>query len=172
MLSQTSEYALRAMTHLAALDAGVAANSEAIAARTKVPQGYLSKVLRDLVVAELVTSQRGPNGGFTLMRPPEEISLLDVVNAVDPIQRIKRCPLGNPQHLKLCPLHRRIDQAIDMIERQFRETTLADLIADARRIPGECGALAPKPIEATLRGGPLKAAGKAAGKTGGKTNRT
>ena len=58
MISQTTEYALRAMVHLAALEPGVTINSETLAARTKVPQGYLSKVLRDLVVAELITSQR------------------------------------------------------------------------------------------------------------------
>lgn len=128
MLSQTVEYALRAMVHLAGLAPNTAANSESIAAGTQVPQGYLSKVLRDLVVADLVVSQRGPNGGFSLARPADQISMLEVVNAVDPIERIRKCPLGNPAHVNLCPLHRRIDNAIDLIERQFRETKLSDLL--------------------------------------------
>ena len=129
MLSQTIEYALRAMIHLASLDPGTAVNSETIAERTRVPKGYLSKILRDLVVASLIDSQRGPNGGFSLARPPDRVSILDVVNAVDPIRRITKCPLGNPAHVQLCPLHRRLDDAIAMIERDFRRTTLAEVLA-------------------------------------------
>jgi Rrf2 family protein len=135
MLSQTVEYALRAMVCLAGLTAGATANSETIAAQTKVPQGYLSKILRDLVVAELVTSQRGPNGGFSLARDAGEMSMLDVINAVDPIQRIKKCPLGNPAHVKLCPLHQRIDDALDLIGRQFRDTSLREVVESNSR-PG------------------------------------
>lgn len=127
MISQTIEYALRAMAHLATLEEGRAVNSETIAEHTQVPRGYLSKVLRDLVVAGLVASQRGPNGGFALARAASEISILDVVNAVDPIARITECPLGNPAHVQLCPLHRRLDDALQTIEQQFRETSLEDL---------------------------------------------
>lgn len=143
MLSQTVEYALRAMVHLASLEPDAAVNSETIAERTKVPKGYLSKVLRDLVVAELILSQRGPNGGFTLARPADQISILHVINAVDPLARIKKCPLGNPDHLNLCPLHRRLDDAIEMIEREFGSTSLGDLLASAAPGKKSCRALAP-----------------------------
>ncbi len=138
MISQTVEYALRAMVHLASLPSQQAVNSETIAASTQVPQGYLSKVLRDLVLAELVTSQRGPSGGFMLARPPGDISMLDVVNAVDAIPRIKRCPLNNPAHLRLCPLHQRIDDALDLIEQQFRDCSLLEVLQGANREPGQC----------------------------------
>lgn len=148
MLSQTIEYALRAMTHLAALEQGAAMNSEMIADRTKVPKGYLSKILRDLVVAELVISQRGPNGGFTLARPADKISILDVITAVDPIQRIKKCPLGNPAHVQLCPLHRRLDDAIGMIEREFKRTTLAEVLETNARSGPQCRTL----VTPTVRG--------------------
>lgn len=141
MLSQTVEYALRAMTHLAALPPGEAINSETIAKRTRVPKGYLSKVLRDLVVARLITSQRGPNGGFTLARPAGEIAILDVINAVDPIGRITRCPLGNPAHVQLCPLHRRLDDAIALVEHEFKRTTLAEVIETNAKTAGRCRAL-------------------------------
>lgn len=128
MFSQTIEYALRAATHLASLPAGSAVNSESIAHRTRVPKGYLSKILRDLVLAGIVDSQRGPNGGFTLARIPAAISVLDVINAVDPIKRIHACPLGNPTHLTLCPLHHRIDAAIERMEQEFGATTLAQIV--------------------------------------------
>jgi Rrf2 family nitric oxide-sensitive transcriptional repressor len=142
MLSQTVEYALRAMVHLAALPPDTSANSETIAAKAKVPQGYLSKILRDLVVADLVVSQRGPNGGFSLARPADRISMLDVVNAVEPMQRIHKCPLGNPAHLKLCPLHQKIDDAMDSIERQFKSTMLADMLASGAKAAGQCRSIA------------------------------
>lgn len=142
MLSQTIEYALRAMTYLASTDGAAASNSESIAERTKVPKGYLSKILRDLVVAELIVSQRGPNGGFSLSRPPHQISMLDVVNAVDPIPRIRKCPLGNPAHLQLCPLHRRLDDATAMIEAEFRRTSLAEVLETNIQSAGQCRTLA------------------------------
>jgi len=157
MISQTIEYALRAMTHLAGLGEGVSVNSETIATRTKVPPGYLSKVLRDLVVAGLVHSQRGPNGGFCLVAPASQISMLDIINAVDPIERIKRCPLGNPLHVELCPLHLRLDHALSLIEREFGRTTLAEIIHsnNASNNPSspQCQSLlAPTPVMPTVRG--------------------
>lgn len=154
MLSQTSEYALRAMCHLATLPPETAANSETVANATKVPQGYLSKIMRDLVVAELVTSQRGPNGGFTLARRADKITILDVITAVDPLKRIQKCPLGNPAHLHLCPLHRRLDDAIAMIEREFSRTNLAEILDTGPRA-GDCRGL----VKPTVRGRPRSGGG-------------
>lgn len=149
MLSQTVEYALRAMTHLATLSQDNSLNSEGIAKRTKVPKGYLSKILRDLVIAELITSQRGPNGGFTLAKPASEISILDVVNAVDPIERITKCPLGNPAHLKLCPLHQHIDDSIAKMEKSFGCTMLPELLETSNRGGPQCKTLTVATIGAT-----------------------
>jgi Rrf2 family protein len=141
MFSSTTEYALRAAVYLASLG-GEAANSERIAARTKVPSGYISKVMRDLVRAGLVDSQRGPNGGFTLARPPGSIAVLEVVNSVAPLQRITHCPLGNPAHVNLCPLHRRLDDAIASIQATFASTTLAQLLESGEKAAGaSCTAL-------------------------------
>ncbi|MDZ4831802.1 MAG: Rrf2 family transcriptional regulator [Phycisphaerae bacterium] len=140
MLSSTAEYALRAAVFLASSD-GVPANSERIAEVTKVPSGYISKVMRDLVVAQLVSSQRGPNGGFALARPASEITILDVVNAVTPIQRIRSCPLGDPKHISLCPLHRRLDDAIAAIEQGFASTTLNELLTPIAGGGKQCTAI-------------------------------
>lgn len=135
MFSQTVEYALRAMLHLASLER-TAVNSETIAAQTHVPAGYLSKVMRDLVVAGLVHSFRGPHGGFALSRPPEQITILDVVNAVDPMVSTLRNPLGGPLRGKLCTLHRRLDDAVADIERALKCTTLAQVLAEDRASEG------------------------------------
>lgn len=126
MFSTTSEYALRAMTYLAGEKES--ANSEKISFHTQIPKPFLSKILRDLVVAGLIRGQRGPNGGFTLSKAATEISILDVINAVDPLKRIETCPLGLPEHTKLCPLHSELDAAIAHVECSLGTTYLASLI--------------------------------------------
>ncbi len=109
MISQTAEYALRAIVYLA--NQGVARTTTEIAKTTHVPAGYLAKVMQSLSRAGLVKSQRGLNGGFTLAHDPHELSILTVVNAVDPIRRFAECPLGIPSHRRrLCPLHHRLNQ--------------------------------------------------------------
>ena len=127
MFSQTSEYALRVMVYLASLD-GKQATISQIAEATCTPEGYLAKVLRSLALAELVRSQRGPQGGSVLARSARQISVFDAIQAVDPIERITSCPLGIKGHgVNLCPLHRRLDQAIAMVEDTFKQTTIAEL---------------------------------------------
>ncbi|MFO0787090.1 MAG: Rrf2 family transcriptional regulator [Phycisphaerales bacterium] len=138
MVSQTVEYALRAMSHLASLHQAV--TSVEIARATKVPHGYLSKVMRDLVCADLVRSFRGRRGGFILAREPAAISVLDIVNAVDPIHRIDHCPLENPLHATLCPLHRCLDDAMAHIEKVFARATL-DGVVQAAAQDGCCRSL-------------------------------
>ena len=68
---------------------------------------------------------------MTLVKSPEELTILEVVNAVEPIQRIRVCPLGLATHgIRLCPLHRRLDEAMAMVEDAFRRTTLAEVLAE------------------------------------------
>src|SRR5262249_19861489 len=130
MLSQTVEYALRAVVHLAD-QAPHARTTDQIAAATRVPKAYLSKVLQSLTRKNIVHSQRGIGGGMTLVKSPAELTILEVVNAVDPIQRIRTCPLGLAAHgVRLCPLHRRLDNAMASVEEAFRTTTLAEVLAE------------------------------------------
>lgn len=128
MLSQTTEYALRVIVFLAAAE-GKPVITREMAGATKVPEGYLAKVLQTLGRAELVVSQRGLGGGFVLARKPEEITVLEVIDAVDPLKRIKTCPLGIRSHgTQLCPLHKRLDDAIGMVREAFSATTIAELL--------------------------------------------
>ena len=100
-----------------------------IAAVTQTPPGYSAKVLQTLARAGLVSSQRGLYGGFVLTRPPEKITVLDVIQAVDPLPRIRTCPLGLKTHgVRLCPLHRELDQALALVERAFARATIAKLL--------------------------------------------
>ncbi len=130
MISRTAEYALRAVVCLAD-KRDEPLTTQQIAELTRVPAGYLSKVLQALGRADLVVSQRGLHGGFVLGRNPEQISVLDVINAVDPIQRIHTCPLKLKSHgHELCPLHRRLDDAMEMVEQAFTSTTIAEVLAE------------------------------------------
>jgi Rrf2 family transcriptional regulator, nitric oxide-sensitive transcriptional repressor len=127
MFSQTMEYALRAVIWLVDHE-GEPQSVRAIAAGMQVPPMYLSKVMQQLVHAGLAHGQRGKTGGFTLTRAATAISVLDVVNAVDPIQRINQCPLKLERHKhKLCPLHSKLDQSLAAMEQDFRSTCIAEM---------------------------------------------
>jgi len=130
MFSQTVEYSLRAVVHLAD-KSPEPQTTDQIATATLVPKAYLSKVIQGLNRAGIVHSKRGIGGGVTLVKTPDQLTILDVVNAVEPIERIKHCPLGIKAHgVRLCPLHKRMDSALAMVESAFRNTTLAEVLAE------------------------------------------
>lgn len=138
MISQTVEYALRAVVQLAYVAPQSSTTGE-LAKVTKVPPAYLSKVLQSLARAGIVLSQRGSGGGISLAVNPKKLTILEVVNAVDPVQRIRTCPLGLASHgVKLCPLHRRMDAALAQVEQAFQNTTLAEVIAEPGDIRPLC----------------------------------
>ena len=137
-MCQSAEYALRAVVWLAAHPNDKVSTPE-IAKRTQVPPGYMSKVLQVLARAGLVESSPGRAGGFRLARTPDEISVLDVINAVDMLERIRRCPLGLKSHRhELCPLHRRLDRVAAMVEQAYAETTIAEIVAETGPLQALC----------------------------------
>lgn len=130
MFSKSVEYALRAVVHLAD-HAPSSRTTDQISEATKVPKPYLSKVLQGLDRAGIVQSRRGIGGGVALVKTPDALTILEVVNAVEPIGRIRECPLGLAAHgVQLCPLHKRMDNALEMVENAFRDTTLAEILAE------------------------------------------
>lgn len=137
MLPKTAEYALRAAVCLAR-DPLKNESADRLAEETQIPRRYLHKVLQDLAHAGLVRSQAGPGGGYALARSPEEISILDVVNAVGPLERIRACPLGLPSHTTLCPLHSELDKAYGATEEAFARVTLGMLLKSADTVIPLC----------------------------------
>ena len=131
MLSQSAEYVLRVVVYLALQD-GKPCTTRQIAQATRTPEGYLSKLLQSLGRAGLVKSQRGLHGGSVLAAAPDQISLYDVISAIEPPQRVHGCPVGIESHSggRLCALHRRLDEAMAIVEKAFRESTVADMLAD------------------------------------------
>jgi Rrf2 family protein len=132
MISQTAEYALRAIVYLAD-QSDAPQTTQQIAEVTRVPAGYLAKVMQGLSRSGLVRAQRGVHGGFTLAVSPKELTVLDVVQAVDPLRRIEHCPLGIVSHQALCPLHRGLDNAVAMVEKALGASTIAELLAKPKR---------------------------------------
>ena len=131
MLSTTAEYALRIMIFLTESE-GESAISDSIAEATKVSPDYAVKVLQLLGRAKLVRGQRGRRGGFRLACDPDVTTLLDVVDAIDPLERITTCPLGRESHRRrLCPLHSRLDEVIQLLQDSLREMTLQSVVDDA-----------------------------------------
>lgn len=137
MLSKTAEYALRTVACLAG-DADRAEPAEHLAEVTKVPRRYLHKVLQDLVRGGLVHSRSGPGGGYSLALPADKVTILDVVNAVAPLERIRHCPLGLPSHTRLCPLHKELDRAYAATEEAFSRVTIGQLLRSASDIIPLC----------------------------------
>lgn len=138
MITQTAEYALRAIAHLA-LNPDKPQTAQQVAVATHVPLPYLSKVLQLLSRASLIQAQRGLHGGFTLLQDTEVLTVYDVVQAVDPIKRIVTCPLGLTVHGKnLCPLHRKLDDAMSLVETSFRSTTIADILNEPTKSKPLC----------------------------------
>ncbi len=139
MFSQTVEYALRAVVVLAQ-NPDTPQTAQNIATAAQLPADYLIKVMQALNRAGLVAAQRGKHGGFSLARGANELTIYDIIHAVDPIRRIHTCPLGIKAHgTHLCPLHRKLDAALAMVENSFRNTTLAELLSEPAPYQPLCG---------------------------------
>lgn len=136
MLSQTAEYALRAIVALAHFRSQPLVTPK-IAEITKVPCGYLAKVLQALGRKGLVASQRGLRGGFLLARDPGQLTVLEVVDAVDPVRR----EAGDPPHtggsgVSLAPLNNHIAELTAWVEHRLATTTVEQLMEKQPQTPG------------------------------------
>lgn len=128
MFSQSVDYALRATVFLA-MNSDKLMTTDQISQATKVPAPYLAKIIQSLHRAGIIASQRGVKGGSQLRRSPEEITVLEVMNAVDPIKRINYCPLGIKSHgVNLCSMHNKLDEAFAIVEDVLANSSIQDLL--------------------------------------------
>jgi Rrf2 family protein len=137
MLRTIAQYAVRAAVWLGKRGDRTASADE-LAEATKVPLRYLHKVLQDPIRAKLARSQSGPGGGYGLVRRPDKISILDVVDAVAPLDRQRHCPLGLQSHTSLCPLHRELDRVYAATEEALSRVTIAQLLDSKQSIVPLC----------------------------------
>ena len=132
ILSQTAEYALRAVVHLARYGTEGPVQATDLARATDVPENYLRKVLHELVRSGVLRSTRGKRGGFQLAVPADRLTLLQIVGRLDGMTGRRRCLLGRPEcsDAAPCPMHRRWKATSEQISRFFGSTTVADVVAD------------------------------------------
>jgi Rrf2 family protein len=135
ILSRTAEYALRAMTFLAAQPAGKLAGARAISEAEHIPMPFLWKILHTLARQRLIRSFKGIHGGYELARPGNEITLHSVVFATDGTDFTGQCVLGLPKcgEANACPLHDTWKEIRSRMTDMMEQTTLADLARVARK---------------------------------------
>ena len=133
-LSQTAEYALRAVLDIADRGGDAAVPVATIAEDLSVPRNYLSKILHQLAKAGVLVSSRGPGGGFRLRDDPSRITLAEVVDPVDPIAEDSRCLLGKGvcSSDSPCAVHERWCSISEQVRTFFFETSLADMVNQHR----------------------------------------
>ncbi len=124
-----SEYAIRALTHLAHQPPGQLTLLSEIATAQDLPAAFLGKILKEFVRAGVLRSARGPRGGYALTHRPEEITLLRVKEILEGTADLDRCAVGlDPcSDDTPCPLHESFKPLRSAIRRYLDETTIADV---------------------------------------------
>ena len=133
--TSAADYATRAMIHLACLPEGAQVLRDEIATAERIPSSFMAKILRSLVRAQLLRSARGVNGGFALARSPMDISMLDIVEAVEGPIHLTECSTNveDCDRGPTCPaayVWGEVQQAICGI---LGRTSLEDLVSAPRR---------------------------------------
>ncbi|QDT42591.1 transcriptional repressor NsrR [Gimesia alba] len=128
MISQTEEYALRAMTCLAFRHPHFTTRDQVFEV-TQVPHAYLPKIMLELNRTGLIRSQRGQNGGYALIQPPHNISLLEIIKSVRS-GTAKNAPLyATSNSTEINQLYEHLNQTFSMLETALDQTTLADIMS-------------------------------------------
>ena len=129
-ITQSSEYAIRALTHLGRHYGGAFHLAHEMARELGMPAPFLTKILRPLVEQGLLESQRGRHGGFRLAHPPAEVSLHQIVASQEPLDLPRRCFLGQSECSddRACPMHDFWKRASAAWNARLNDTTLADLL--------------------------------------------
>jgi len=140
-LGKRGDYGVRATLYLARKHGDGRKKSREIARAMVIPERFLPQIMTDLIRAELVTSMAGPDGGYELARLPEEISLLDVMEAVEGPARSERCVLrGGPCHWDhACAVHAAWFKAQQALIDSMRETSFSELAATDARLEAGLG---------------------------------
>lgn len=136
MLSNSCRYGIRAVIYLASRPrksglTGIKQISEDL----KLPTPFLAKILQELVKEKILLSNKGPHGGFSLMKDPKKTRLIEIVRAIDGDEFFTNCVMhsgpcgGKRNHKKFCPLHQDYERIRQELIQLFRKKTIAELVA-------------------------------------------
>ena len=134
-ITRQADYALRAMLFLSRLDAGQRAATSQIAEDQEIPPSFLAKIISQLSIAGLIHTSRGARGGVSLARKVEDISLLDIVEAIDGPITLNECT-KNPDACSFgesCPIHDVWCETQTELVEKLRSATFDKLLEDEKR---------------------------------------
>jgi Rrf2 family transcriptional regulator, iron-sulfur cluster assembly transcription factor len=136
MLSHTSKYAVRALIYIGVNDEkNQKIGIKQISSALNIPAPFLSKILQSLARQKLLSSSKGPHGGFSLTKNSGNISLIDILKAIDGLDKFNECVIGvkycseqeNP-----CVLHSYYSSLREELKKKFEEVTISELIEEIR----------------------------------------
>ena len=137
MLStRASDYALRGMAYLAKQTPGKLSMASEIASAENMPEYFFSKIFQNLAKSGLVNSFRGSNGGFVLARSPEDIKVLEVIEAIDGPIAASKCALDPNlcERSDMCPFHPYWKETQEAILSVLAKYTIADAVKSSKAI--------------------------------------
>lgn len=142
IVSKASEYAIQALLYLAehegaqrkrqTRNVGLAKISHELG----IPRYFLGRILLDLVKKEIISSKKGPNGGFKLKMNPECISLLLVIEAIDGLSVLDRCAIGvrSCSSDVPCPIHESFHSLMIRVRRFLTAQTIASMLRSSKNL--------------------------------------
>jgi Rrf2 family iron-sulfur cluster assembly transcriptional regulator len=128
-MTRGSDYGLRGMLYMARQPLGQVCLVSQVAAAENLPESYLAKIFQDLARSRLLMSHRGAKGGFSLVSNPQEINLLQIIEAVEGPIAIAPCldTREGCERAELCKIFGVLDSAQSQMISILEKTTLADL---------------------------------------------
>lgn len=135
IFSRQCEYALQAVLFLATRPTGTLTSIKDLTARLEIPYHFLAKILQDLVYKGLLTSQKGPTGGFGLAYPAKDITLFHIVEAIDGTALLNTCVMGFPEcsGKHPCAVHQQWGELRDGIHSMLVNRNIDDMTADMKK---------------------------------------
>jgi len=134
MLSSTCKYAIRSVIYIAInTKSGEIIGIKRISRDLGIPAPFLSKILQTLARHKILSSVKGPNGGFSIGKSPEEIYLMDIVAIIDGLDFFNQCLIGVKDCADMevpCALHAKYAHYREEIKTLFKNETIANLISD------------------------------------------
>ena len=140
-LNQATDYAFRMVLYLATCPEGTKITGAALAEKQNIPERFLLKIMRSLTAADIMKSYRGVEGGFALQRDPKDITLYDVIDAVEGQTQLQRC-LADPDACTrgcggMCSLYNAFEEIQNDLAAKLKSVNFADLAAKEMAMSGK-----------------------------------
>ncbi len=135
LFSRQCEYALQAVLFLALKEEGERVTIKDLTKKLRIPYHFLGKILQDLTYKGLLTSGKGPRGGFALARPAREITLLQIVDAIDGMAFARTCVLGFPECSgeNPCSVHETWGKLRESVQAMLESRNIAQMAREMKK---------------------------------------